>query len=168
MSYPTLCAGCSLGEHSKHDGGHHGAPGLIGGTYCPCQGGCKPPELPLGGTEPRQETAEAVARVLWSQRTSEDYDQRLADFPDSQDIAKVRRDAALVLAAIQPAPSRTVWLVHHAAEPLPHTRWSGDRFWPNVEVYEAWADAFKRLGELRDWGIPVNFEEVRLYPGVSR
>lgn len=45
MSYPSLCTACYLGDHDKHDGKHRGLPGLIGGTYCPCPGDCKPPPL---------------------------------------------------------------------------------------------------------------------------
>ena len=28
------------GDHSGHDGKHHGLPGLIGGSICVCQGDC--------------------------------------------------------------------------------------------------------------------------------
>lgn len=41
MSFPSLCAACELGDHEQH---LHGTvrKGLIGGSYCPCEGDCKP------------------------------------------------------------------------------------------------------------------------------
>lgn len=59
----------------------------------------------------------------------------------------------------------TVWLVHHGADPLPHRRFSCGKFWPYVEVFSQWGDAFKRLGELSELGIPTMFEEVGLAGG---
>jgi hypothetical protein len=40
VSYPSLCGGCFSGNHSDHDRDHGIQPGLIGGTYCPCEGDC--------------------------------------------------------------------------------------------------------------------------------
>lgn len=40
MSLPSLCFPCSVGDHDKHNRDHGIRPGLIGGTYCPCEGNC--------------------------------------------------------------------------------------------------------------------------------
>jgi hypothetical protein len=39
MSLPVLCAWCEAGDHARHYNPPP-VPGLIGGTYCPCPGGC--------------------------------------------------------------------------------------------------------------------------------
>jgi hypothetical protein len=55
--------------------------------------------------------------------------------------------------------ARTCWIVQYEVDPLPKEQWSCHRYWPFVEVYEQWRDAFTRLGELRDKGFAVFFAE---------
>ncbi len=65
---------------------------------------------------------------------------------------------------------KRVWIVQFgdASGPSPvllnHRQWTGDRYWPYVEVYESWGDAFKRLGELKDMGVVAFFKEVGVHP----
>lgn len=53
MSYPRPCFGCTMGDHSKHDPVGTTRPGLIGGEYCDCPGGCTPEPLPDWWTDIR-------------------------------------------------------------------------------------------------------------------
>lgn len=47
MSLAVLCAPCQMGDHDHHDAKGTTRPGLIGGHYCPCPGGCEPQPNPL-------------------------------------------------------------------------------------------------------------------------
>jgi hypothetical protein len=53
-------------------------------------------------TEPTDAEIEAAARVLWSRRTSEPWEARGAEFPDSVDLAHTRDDARAALTAALP------------------------------------------------------------------
>lgn len=43
MSASVPCGACQMGEHERHDGEHHGLPGVLGGHQCSCPGDCTPP-----------------------------------------------------------------------------------------------------------------------------
>lgn len=62
----------------------------------------------------------------------------------------------------------TLWIVQWSVEPMPHSQWSVDRFWPFVEVFEAWGDAHKKLESLRDLGYSATFRDIRLWPRGER
>lgn len=46
MSALFKCPPCEAGDHANHVEAWNPAPkGVLGGTHCPCKGGCKEPNL---------------------------------------------------------------------------------------------------------------------------
>lgn len=57
-----------------------------------------------------------------------------------------------------------VYVVQWSSEPMPKEQWSGDRFWPFVEVHTDYGQAIRRYGALRDEGMPASFKVTRVFP----
>lgn len=56
MSVLFKCPACEMGEHDKHVEHWDKAPfGVLGGSFCPCEGDCTPPRLPLFGVNAEQD-----------------------------------------------------------------------------------------------------------------
>jgi hypothetical protein len=99
---------------------------------------------------------EAAAQALWAMRTSEPWNERLAEFPDSVDVARTRADARAILSTARPF----IWF-GQAAEVAAAVR-ADERAKVLAEVGAAWRRHISS-GKHRNWFL----EDIRALGEVS-